>query len=82
MGKIRERKVNYFPFALYLKINSWFKSGWIHSSRSGLTFGYLGILELAKKIFSNIIYCTAHSLLHVSIYYVLYILAVERVILH
>jgi len=46
MRKIRERKVNYFPFVLYLKINFWFKSGWIHRSRSGLTFGYLAVFEL------------------------------------
>jgi len=47
-----------------------------------LTFGYLGILEFKNEIFSNIIYYTVHSVLHVSIHYALYILAEGRVILH
>lgn len=47
-----------------------------------LTLGYVGVLELKNEIFSNIIYHTAHSVLHVSVCYVPYILAVERVMLY
>jgi len=77
--RLEERKVNYFPFALYLKLILGSRVAGFIEAEVGLKFGYLGVFELKKEIFSNIIYYTAHSALHVSIYCALYILAYGRV---
>jgi hypothetical protein len=70
--RLEERKVNYFPFALYLKLILGSRVAGFIEAEVGLKFGYLGILELKKEIFLNIIYYTAHSALHVSIAHFIY----------
>jgi hypothetical protein len=49
--RLEEREVNYFPFALYLKLILCSRVAGFIEAEVGLKFGYLGVLKLKKEIF-------------------------------
>lgn len=67
--RLEERKVNYFPFALYLKLILGSRVAGFIEAEVGLKFGYLGVFELKKRnIFK---YYLLHCALCITCFYLL-----------